>query len=97
MGIEDIVWEQVGALAADESDEIRAMYPEKKLFRSNIIMERHGFGRGEYRYFSYPLPDVITHLRTSLYPHLVPIANRWNEAMRIDIRYPVVLAIGKER
>ena len=79
-------------LAPEECDEIRGLYPEKKLFRSNIVMERHGFGRGEYRYFSYPLPDVITRLRTSLYPHLVPIANRWNEAMAIDVRYPATHA-----
>jgi uncharacterized protein len=101
----DIAWEQVyrdldaegnaiitGILAPDECDEIRALYPETKLFRSNIVMERHGFGRGEYRYFSYPLPDVITRLRTSLYPHLVPIANRWNKAMAIDVRYPATHA-----
>jgi hypothetical protein len=105
MAAEDIAWEQVyrdldaegnsiikGILATDECDEIRALYPEKNLFRSNIVMERHGFGRGEYRYFSYPLPDVITRLRTSLYPHLVPIANRWNEAMGIDVRYPATHA-----
>lgn len=105
MAAEDISWEQVyrdldaegnaiikGILAPDECDEIRALYPEKNLFRSNIVMERHGFGRGEYRYFSYPLPDVIARLRTSLYPHLVPIANRWNEAMRIDVRYPATHA-----
>ena len=105
MAAEDIAWEQVsrdldeeghaiikGILAPDECDEIRALYPEKNLFRSNIVMERHGFGRGEYRYFSYPLPDVITRLRASLYPHLVPIANRWNEAMGIDVRYPATHA-----
>jgi hypothetical protein len=105
MATEDISWERVyrdldaegntiikGILAPDQCDEIRALYPEKNLFRSNIVMERHGFGRGEYRYFSYPLPDVITRLRTSLYPHLVPIANRWNEAMRIDVRYPAAHA-----
>jgi len=97
----DIMWERVyreldaegnavikDLMSPDECDKIRALYDKDDLFRSNIVMERHGFGRGEYRYFSYPLPDLITTLRTSLYPHLVPIANRWNESMRIDVRYP---------
>ena len=75
-------------LASDECDEVRELYQDEKIFRSTVVMERHGFGRGEYRYFRYPLPDLITTLRTSLYPHLVPIANRWNEAMRIDVHYP---------
>jgi hypothetical protein len=75
-------------LETDECDEIRALYQEKKLFRSHIVMERHNFGRGEYRYFSYPLPDVVTRLRTSFYPHLVPIANGWNDAMGFDVRFP---------
>jgi hypothetical protein len=51
-------------------------------------MDRHGFGRGEYKYFGYPLPDIIAELRTWIYPHLVPIANCWNAAMGIDVRYP---------
>jgi len=101
MTVEDISWEQVshdldaegsaiikGILSPDECDEIRSLYQERKLFRSEVIMERHGFGRGEYRYFKYPLPALIATLRTSLYPHLVPIANRWNNAMGVDIRFP---------
>jgi hypothetical protein len=81
-----------GVLAPDECDEVRALYREEKIFRSLVVMERHGFGRGEYKYFSYPLPELITRLRTSLYPHLVPIANRWNEAMHIQNRYPATHA-----
>lgn len=77
-----------GVLSKDECEEIRGLYEKKEIFRSNVVMERHGFGRGEYRYFSYPLPDLIATLRTSVYPHLVPTANRWNEAMGIKVRYP---------
>ena len=79
-------------LSPDECDEIRALYQNEKIFRSQVVMERHGFGRGEYRYFSYPLPELVTTMRTSLYPHLVPIANRWNEAMGINVRYPTTHA-----
>jgi hypothetical protein len=57
-------------------------------FRNRVVMARHGFGQGEYRYFAYPLPEIIQTLRTSLYPHLVPIANAWNERMGISVRYP---------
>jgi uncharacterized protein len=75
-------------LAADECQAIARLYPQDGLFRSRVVMGRHGFGRGEYKYFRYPLPDLIATLRTAVYPHLVPIANRWNAAMGIDIRYP---------
>ena len=67
---------------------IAGLYPNDNVFRSRVVMERHGFGRGEYKYFSYPLPDLLYALRTAVYPHLVPVANRWNEAMGIDVRYP---------
>jgi hypothetical protein len=79
-------------LAPYECDEVRELYQQEKVFRSQVVMERHGFGRGEYRYFSYPLPELIEAMRTSLYPHLVPIANRWNEAMGINVRYPTTHA-----
>ena len=63
-------------------------YGADTLFRSRIVMARHGFGRGEYKYFAYPLPGIVAGLRTAFYPHLAPIANRWNTAMGIDIIYP---------
>ena len=75
-------------LTANECATLAALYADEERFRSHIIMARHGFGRGEYKYFSYPLPDIVTELRTTLYSRLVPIANRWNETMGIDVRYP---------
>jgi len=75
-------------LAAEECAAIAGLWSDEDRFRSRIVMARHGFGRGEYKYFKYPLPDVIANIRTALYPRLVPIANRWNDAMGIDVRYP---------
>lgn len=75
-------------LSPEECRQLSGLYPNDALFRSRIVMGRHGFGRGEYKYFSYPLPDLVANLRASLYPRLVPIANRWNKDMRIDVRYP---------
>jgi hypothetical protein len=71
-----------------ECAEIAALYPHEEHFRSHIRMARHGFGKGEYRYFKYPLPDLLGSLRTALYPRLAPIANSWNARMKIDTRYP---------
>jgi uncharacterized protein len=81
-----VVFKQL--LSPGECQQLAALYPDDKNFRSRIVMGRHGFGRGEYKYFSYPLPDLIAGLRPALYAKLRDVANRWNEAMGIDIRYP---------
>jgi uncharacterized protein len=75
-------------LAAEECATLAARYDDGALFRSRIVMARHGFGRGEYKYFAYPLPDAVAALRTALYPPLAAIANRWNAAMGVAPRYP---------
>jgi hypothetical protein len=67
---------------------LSGLYPQAENFRSRVVMERHGFGRGEYQYFSYPLPPLVQQLRSTLYPQLVDVANRWNEALGIAVRYP---------
>ncbi|HTB04168.1 MAG TPA: 2OG-Fe(II) oxygenase [Bradyrhizobium sp.] len=77
-----------GLLSPDECRALAALYPDDRHFRSRIVMGRHGFGRGEYKYFSYPLPSLIAEMRPKLYGRLREVANRWNEAMGIDIRYP---------
>lgn len=105
-----VAWEQVEAeldgyggavlkhlLTHEECDAIAAMYSDDAKFRSRVVMTRHGFGRGEYKYFRYPLPDLVEQLRASMYSRLAPIANRWNEALRIDVRYPETHAEFLER
>lgn len=77
-----------GLLSETECRALAALYPNDAAFRSHIVMARHGFGRGEYKYFAYPLPDLIGALRSALYPPLASIANAWNEAMGIDVRHP---------
>ena len=79
-------------LSPDECRAIAGLYPKDEIFRSRVVMARHGFGRGEYQYFSYPLPDIVGGLREAVYPYLVPIANRWNSAMGMDVRYPAAHA-----
>jgi hypothetical protein len=71
-----------------ECTALAARYDDDARFRNRIVMARHGFGRGEYKYFAYPLPDEVAALRAALYPPLVTIANRWNEAMGVALRYP---------
>lgn len=77
-----------GLLDAGECNEMVALYGPTSAFRSHIHMARHGFGKGEYRYFSYPLPSVVEAARTALYPHIAPVANDWHARMGIDVRFP---------
>jgi hypothetical protein len=75
-------------LSPQECAALAESYGVDRHFRSRVVMARHGFGRGEYKYFAHPLPDVVAGLRTALYPPLAAIANRWNETMGSDVRYP---------
>ena len=99
--VERYDWDEIGAtlnafgaavlpklMTASECEDIAALYADEKHFRSHIHMARHGFGRGEYRYFKYPLPARIAALRTALYAQIAPFANAWNERMNIAVRYP---------
>jgi uncharacterized protein len=77
-----------GILTADECRGLADLYLHDSRFRSHVLMARHGFGRGEYKYFSYPLPEIVGELRAGLYRRLAPIANRWNRSMALDVQYP---------
>ena len=77
-----------GFLELEECQRLIALYADESLFRKRIVMERHGYGRGEYQYFVYPLPDMITALRATLYSHLVSVANHWNMLMKMPVQYP---------
>jgi uncharacterized protein len=77
-----------GLLSSAECQETARLYQDVTGFRSRVIMARHGFGRGEYQYFSYPLPALVSELRSALYPRLVSVANRWNEALGSEVRFP---------
>ena len=108
--IQDIDWERVSSdldargcatieslLSAAECDALAALYPEHDRFRTRVVMERHGYGRGEYKYFAYPLPELVAELRSGLYPHLAPIANRWSAALRREAAFPDTLEQFIER
>ncbi len=75
-------------LAPSDCRALSGLYPDDTRFRSRIVMARHGFGRGEYKYFAYPLPERIAALRISLYPELAKVANRWNMEMGVHVQYP---------
>lgn len=82
-------WARLPAfLSGGECDAISALYGPNHRFRSHVVMARHGFGKGEYRYFAYPLPHLVQDLRAALYPRLLPVANRWHERMKIETRFP---------
>lgn len=84
-------------LSPAEADQVAGLYAQDAGFRSRVVMARHGFGRGEYKYFSYPLPGLIQSLRTSAYQRLAPIANRWHERMGKEDRFPGEHAAFLER
>ncbi|MEY4965751.1 MAG: hypothetical protein RL274_1334 [Pseudomonadota bacterium] len=77
-----------GLMSEPACDAMAALYGRDEAFRSTVVMARHGFGRSEYRYFSYPLPPPVAALRTSLYPRLAPIANQWHARMGMETRFP---------
>lgn len=84
-------------LAPEDCRELVELYARDDRFRSRVVMARHGFGRGEYKYLAYPLPRIVADLRKVLYPPLARIANRWNEALHLDVRYPSTHAEYLER
>ena len=82
-------WALTGSLLTSaERETVIASYPEDASFRSTVVMARHGYGRGEYRYFAYPLPELVADLRPALYERLVPIANRWRQGLGLGEPFP---------
>jgi hypothetical protein len=105
-----IDWAQIGAeldcrgsavieslVSGAECEALAALYADDTRFRSRVVMARHGFGRGEYKYFAYPLPEPVERLRTALFPPLAAVANRWHEALGVDARFPDSLATYLKR
>jgi hypothetical protein len=84
-------------LSAAQCAELRARFDEDALFRNTVVMERHGYGRGVYRYFTYPLPPLVEELRERTYAQLAPVANAWAGALRETAQYPATLAEFLER
>lgn len=110
MALEDLDWTRIGAelesvghavvgplLDGESCKALAGLYGQDAPFRSRVVMERHGFGKGEYKYFSHPLPEPIVALRAPLYRRLAPVANRWAAAMGLDTRYPAEHAGFLER
>ncbi len=77
-----------GVLSPEECERLSGQYDQDRPFRSRVVMAQHGFGRGEYKYWAYPLPDSVAELRRKLYPHFATVANRWNESLGVEVRYP---------
>jgi hypothetical protein len=86
-----------GLLAPAECEAVAALYSDEERFRKRVVMAQHSFGRGEYKYFAYPLPPLVAELRAALYPRLVGAANRWCEALRVPARFPAEHAEFLER
>lgn len=110
MDVNEIAWTEVQAglwtagfarlgrvLSTGECEELRSLYEKPEPFRNRIDMARHRFGKGEYKYFAYPLPDVVALVREALYEGLAPIANEWMSALSLDANYPGELAAFLER
>ena len=80
-----------GLIGPQECRALAALWPEPERFRSRVVMQRHGYGQGEYQYFRYPLPEPVERLRQALYPELATVANRWNELLGLERRFPPTL------
>lgn len=92
-GMHENGYSEIRALLTNqECDSLKASYNATAIYRKTVVMERYRFGLGEYKYFNYPLPDLVQRIREQVYPHLVPIANRWMELLNIDTHFPPTLA-----